>query len=84
MKKKILFGLGTLALVGMLSLNINLAKSNNAGDFSLKSLFSVPQASAEFDPIALCNAYCWPTGYLCDLVTNYGFHIYCYGWDEPF
>lgn len=58
MKKKILFGLGTLALVAALCLNVNLAKTNHAGSVVLRDLFSVAQAEEETDR-ELCSVWCY-------------------------
>jgi len=55
MKKKIIFGLATLALVTVL--NLNLVRTNQVGSFALKDLFSVAQAEDETDR-ELCNFWC--------------------------
>lgn len=82
MKKKILLGFLSIALVAVLGLNINLAHSNHYGNLSLKDLFSAPQASAEINPTALCQQWCYHADYyIFELLAGDEtgtYTIYCY------
>jgi hypothetical protein len=67
MKKKILFGLGTLIIGLLLALSVNFGINTKV-------------AKAEIDPIATCNKACG-SGNLCAMITQYG-PLYCYGWRD--
>ncbi|RPH30458.1 MAG: hypothetical protein EHM93_15860 [Bacteroidales bacterium] len=47
MKKKILFGLGALAIAAVLAVNVNMARNEQNVTLSLEQLGKTPAASAE-------------------------------------
>ncbi|MCX6327674.1 MAG: hypothetical protein NT144_13640 [Bacteroidia bacterium] len=70
MKKKVLFGLGALAILAMLTFNVSLTKDSQNGEISLNSIETVAVAQAEDPPGVNCNCpLLWGTGCKAD---NYG------------
>lgn len=82
MKKKFFLALGVTLFLAFLSFNMNIIKTKSL-NVTLSDLISSPKAVAE-DPVDWCNDWCYSCGYVCVLMTNVGFPLYCYGWDEPF
>jgi len=63
MRKKILFGLGIVAL--LVTTNVSLIKNEQSAELSLKSLASIPQAQAEYEGRWIVTIYS-PTHWKCD------------------
>lgn len=63
MKKKILFGIGAIAFIAILNLNVNLPKLNQS-NFSLGDLISLNKAQGE--DAQLCD-FCYIGGTGCTL-----------------